>query len=51
MVVLTAKNVTADDFRLLAGQADRVLQKAGLSYSDVSATLKTLYVTASIKSR
>ena len=43
VVVLTAKDVTADDFRLLAGQADRVLQKAGLSYSDLSATLRTLY--------
>ena len=41
VVVLTAKDVTADDFRLLAGQADRVMQKAGLSFSDLSATLRT----------
>ena len=43
VVVLTAKDVTADDFRQLAGQADRVVQKAGLSFSDLSAMLKTLY--------
>ncbi|MCJ2064391.1 response regulator [Methylobacterium sp. J-088] len=43
VVVLTAKDVTADDFRQLAGQADRVLQKAGLSFSDLSATLRMLY--------
>ncbi|XYD11784.1 response regulator [Methylobacterium sp. NMS12] len=43
VVVLTAKDVTAADFRQLAGQADRVLQKAGLSFSDLSATLRTLY--------
>ncbi|WP_244625571.1 response regulator [Methylobacterium mesophilicum] len=43
VVVLTAKDVTADDFRQLAGQADRVVQKAGLSFSDLSALLKTLY--------
>ena len=49
VVVLTAKDVTADDFRLLAGQADRVLQKAGLSYSDLSATLRSLYGPASIE--
>ncbi|TXN01295.1 response regulator [Methylobacterium sp. WL64] len=43
VVVLTAKDVTADDFRQLAGQADRVVQKAGLSFSDLSALLTTLY--------
>jgi PAS domain S-box-containing protein len=43
VVVLTAKDVTADDFRQLAGQADRVLQKAALSFSDLSATLRTYY--------
>ena len=43
VVVLTAKDVTAADFRQLAGQADRVLQKAGLSFSDLSATLRTYY--------
>ena len=40
VVVLTAKDVTADDFRHLAGQADRVMQKAGLSFADLSATLR-----------
>ena len=49
VVVLTAKDVTADDFRLLAGQADRVVQKAGLSFSDLSATLQTLYGAAPIE--
>jgi PAS domain S-box-containing protein len=49
VVVLTAKDVTADDFRLLAGQADRVVQKAGLSFSDLSAMLRTLYRTAPIE--
>ena len=43
VVVLTAKDVTAADFRLLAGQADRVLQKAGLSFSDLSTMLRALY--------
>ena len=43
VVVLTAKDVTADDFRLLAGQADRVLQKAGLAFPDLAATLRTFY--------
>ena len=43
VVVLTAKDVTAADFRQLAGQADRVLQKAGLSFSDLSATLRMYY--------
>ena len=46
MVVLTAQDVTADDFRLLAGQADRVVQKAGLSFSDLSAMLRTFYGSA-----
>ena len=49
VVVLTAKDVTANDFRLLAGQADRVLQKAELSYSDLSATLRSLYGPALIE--
>ncbi|MCJ2049824.1 response regulator [Methylobacterium sp. J-070] len=43
VVVLTAKDVTAEDFRQLAGQADRVVQKVGLSFSDLSALLRTLY--------
>ncbi|WP_244937351.1 hybrid sensor histidine kinase/response regulator, partial [Methylobacterium crusticola] len=42
VVVLTAKDVTAEDRRRLAGQADRVLQKGQLSLSDLAATLRTL---------
>jgi CheY-like chemotaxis protein len=42
VVVLTAKDVTADDRRRLAGQADQVLQKGGLSMADLAATLRSL---------
>ncbi|GEP07411.1 response regulator [Methylobacterium oxalidis] len=42
VVVLTAKDVTADDRRRLAGQADRILQKGGLSLADLAATLRSL---------
>ncbi|GJE16954.1 response regulator [Methylobacterium marchantiae] len=42
VVVLTAKDVTADDRRRLAGQADRVLQKGQLSLSDLSDALRSL---------
>ncbi|KAB1073470.1 response regulator [Methylobacterium planeticum] len=42
VVVLTAKDVTADDRRRLAGQADRVLQKGGLSMVDLATTLRSL---------
>jgi CheY-like chemotaxis protein len=42
VVVLTAKDVTADDRRRLGGKADRVLQKGGLSMSDLAATLRSL---------
>jgi hypothetical protein len=41
-VVLTAKDVTADDRRRLAGQADRVLQKGQLSLSDLADALRSL---------
>jgi len=41
-VVLTAKDVTAEDRRRLAGQADRVLQKGRLSLSDLSESLRSL---------
>ncbi|MFE1603140.1 response regulator [Methylobacterium sp. ID0610] len=42
VVVLTAKDVTADDRRRLAGQADHVLQKGGLSMADLAATVRSL---------
>jgi PAS domain S-box-containing protein len=42
VVVLTAKDVTADDRRRLAGQADRVLQKGQLGLSDLAETLRSL---------
>ncbi|KQO69836.1 histidine kinase [Methylobacterium sp. Leaf469] len=42
VVVLTAKDVTAEDRRRLAGQADRVLQKGRLSLSDLSESLRSL---------
>ena len=42
VVVLTAKDITADDRRRLGGQADRVLQKSQLSLSDLAATLRSL---------
>ena len=42
VVVLTAKDVTADDRRRLAGQADRVLQKGQLSLSDLADALRSL---------
>ena len=42
VVVLTAKDVTADDRRRLAGQADRVLQKGQLGLSDLAETLRAL---------
>ncbi|MGX9981570.1 response regulator [Methylobacterium fujisawaense] len=42
VVVLTAKDVTADDRRRLSGQADHILQKGGLSMADLAATLRSL---------
>jgi DNA-binding response OmpR family regulator len=42
VIVLTAKDVTADDRRRLGGQADRILQKGGLSMADLAATLRSL---------
>ena len=42
VVVLTAKDVTAEDRRRLAGQADRVLQKGGLGLADLAAALRSL---------
>ncbi|RVU13781.1 response regulator [Methylobacterium oryzihabitans] len=42
VVVLTAKDITADDRRRLAGQADRILQKGQLSFADLAATLRGL---------
>ncbi|MGE7416715.1 response regulator [Methylobacterium tarhaniae] len=42
VVVLTAKDVTAEDRRRLAGQADRILPKAGLGMADLAATLREL---------
>jgi PAS domain S-box-containing protein len=47
VVVLTAKDVTADDRRRLAGQADHILQKGGLSMADLAATLRFLMSPAS----
>lgn len=47
VVVLTAKDVTADDRRRLAGQADRVLQKGQLSLSDLADALRSLVSPAS----
>lgn len=42
VVVLTAKDITVDDRRRLAGQADRVLEKGRLSLNDLSDALRTL---------
>ena len=42
VVVLTAKDVTADDRQRLGGKADRILQKGGLSMADLTATLRSL---------
>jgi CheY-like chemotaxis protein/two-component sensor histidine kinase len=42
VVVLTAKDVTAEDRRRLAGQADRVLQKGRLGLNDLSESLRSL---------
>ncbi len=42
VVVLTAKDITADDRRRLAGRADRVLQKGGLSLNDLAESLRSL---------
>jgi PAS domain S-box-containing protein len=49
VVVLTAKDVTADDRRRLAGQADRVLQKGRLGLSDLAETLRSLVSPASMQ--
>ncbi|KMO40813.1 histidine kinase [Methylobacterium variabile] len=40
VVVLTAKDITAEDRRQLAGQADRILQKGQLSFADLAAALR-----------
>ncbi|KMO15742.1 response regulator, partial [Methylobacterium platani] len=42
VVVLTAKDITAEDRRRLAGRADRILQKGGLGMADLAATLRGL---------
>ncbi|WP_404810487.1 response regulator [Methylobacterium flocculans] len=42
VVVLTAKDITAEDRRRLAGRADRVLQKGGLSLTDLAESLRPL---------
>jgi len=47
VVVLTAKDITADDRRRLAGRADRVLQKGGLSLTDLADALRPLVSPAS----
>jgi len=47
VVVLTAKDVTADDRRRLAGQAERVMQKGQLSLSDLADALRSLVSPAS----
>jgi PAS domain S-box-containing protein len=46
VVVLTAKDITADDRRRLAGRADRVLQKGGLSLTDLAQSLRPLVAPA-----
>ncbi|TGE00240.1 response regulator [Methylobacterium nonmethylotrophicum] len=40
VVVLTAKDITAEDRRRLAGRADRILQKGALGMADLAATLR-----------
>ncbi|AWN45259.1 histidine kinase [Methylobacterium terrae] len=42
VVVLTAKDITAEDRRRLAGRADRILQKGHLGMADLAATLRGL---------
>jgi CheY-like chemotaxis protein len=42
VVVLTAKDITADERRRLDAQADRLLQKGQLSVPDLVATLRLL---------
>ena len=42
VVVLTAKDVTAEDRRRLAGQADRVLAKGSVSLADLARTVRDL---------
>ncbi|GJD54651.1 Autoinducer 2 sensor kinase/phosphatase LuxQ [Methylobacterium dankookense] len=42
VVVLTAKDVTAEDRRRLAGQADRVLAKGSVSLADLARTVREL---------
>ncbi|MEH3148534.1 MAG: response regulator [Methylobacterium frigidaeris] len=42
VVVLTAKDITAEDRRRLAGHADRIVQKGHLSFADLAATLRGL---------
>ncbi len=42
VVVLTAKDVTAEDRRRLAGQADRVLAKGSVSLADLARTVREI---------
>jgi CheY-like chemotaxis protein len=42
VVVLTAKDVTTEDRRRLAGRADRVLQKGHLGLNDLAAALRPM---------
>ncbi|UMY18703.1 response regulator [Methylobacterium organophilum] len=42
VVILTAKDVSADDRRRLAGQADRVIRKGALSLSDLAQEVRDL---------
>lgn len=42
VVVLTAKDITAEDRRRLAGKADRVIQKGQLSLSDLGDAVRAL---------
>jgi hypothetical protein len=40
--VLTAKDITAEDRRRLAGQADRVIAKGSLSLADLASEVRGL---------
>lgn len=42
VVVLTAKDITADDRRRLDGRADRVIQKGSLSLADLAGELRAI---------
>ncbi|MFC6774646.1 response regulator [Methylobacterium gregans] len=42
VVVLTAKDITGEDRRRLAGQADRVISKGSLSLADLARAVRDL---------